>query len=292
MKRATKAAGCFLLLLAFLLPGGIPVSAREYKVLDIIGDSLTIGTNPDYFAIQKSYGWVEMLLGQGGGDFPPAKDKTLYTLWPGIEVSNVSYQGAQLWQWGDSASTYTQNVLNHHPDLVLIQIGGIDITAGYMDFGHTGDFTFYEWEKENFRRNLRTLIGRLQANAPRPDVLFLGYFDAYDGLSWKLPATSETHFASESVLEGNGMLLSIAQQMGFPVVDLYSVFLHHTYGHDLFFADPLATLPIYMAMPLATRHNGHPVTAGHSAIYEAVYKHLQAMKYPPANVPSEIWSLY
>ena len=101
----------------------LDASSKEYQVFDVVGDSISFGTNPEL----GTYGWVQMLFGQKFGTTVPAKTNTIFTLWAGITNWNSSVSGSTAAEWSMDKKHYLTTVKNHHPDLVVVYIGGNDL---------------------------------------------------------------------------------------------------------------------------------------------------------------------
>ncbi len=258
-------AGLFLLCLC-----SAP-EAREYQRLAIIGDSISEGVNPDFAPLD--YGWTQMLLGAGGDPFPAPRDKTLYTLWPVIDATNAGTAFDRAADWAPPGNARLTGVLNYHPDLVIMLLGGWDV-IGFLSDGNVTTA-----EKNQLFANLSAIVTQLQANSPKPDIVLLTYYDLLDGRSTKLPLVlADYRPLSQMALDGNTFIRQLAADKGCRLVDLYPVFFHHCYGRD--FGDSGALDPPYVRLP-ASNFDIHPNTLGHEQIYLAVYAMLAAMKAEP-----------
>ena len=256
------ANACWLVLLLMPVAEG-----RNYEVFDVVGDSISAGVNPGC----GTYGWVQMLFGQSacGQD---ATAETLTNLWPGITAYNSAVSGSTARDWAWAQPAYLQTVSNHHPDLVVVFIGGNDGLA-YASGGYT------EQEKGEFRTNLVTIIQQLRNNTPVPDIVVANYYDLFDGLSTNLPAGYSNYRALSSVVvTGNQVIAEIASGNGCFHVDVHAEFLHHAYGAEL--GDAGRLVPDYVRTPLAA-FDIHPVTAGHDAIRRLMFRRLSELKEIP-----------
>ena len=241
---------------------------REYQVFDVVGDSISAGVNPEC----GIYGWVHMLFGQLACG-QEASTSTLTNLWPDAVAYNSSVSGSTAKDWAWAQPAYMQAVSNHHPDLVVLFIGGNDGLAYAAD----GDYT--EAEKEEFRTNLVAIVQQLRANSPVPDVVVVNYYDLFDGLSSNLPpAYAAYRTLSAAVAAGNQMIEGVAASNGCFHVDVHSGFMHHAYGGELGDAGHLS--PDYVRTPLSA-FDIHPSTAGHHAIRLAIYERLAELKEIP-----------
>ena len=243
-------------------------AGREYQVFDVVGDSISAGVNPGF----GTYGWVHMLFGQLA-DGQEASSAVLTNLWPGIVAYNSSVSGSTAKHWAGAQPSYLQTVSNHHPDLVVVFIGGNDGLA------YAADGVYSEAEKEEFRTNLVAIVQQLRANSPVPDIVVVNYYDLFDGLSSNLPPVFAAYQKlSAAVATGNQMIAGVAASNGCFYVDVHSGFMHHAYGGELGDAGHLS--PDYVRTPLAA-FDIHPVTAGHHAIRLAVYERLGELKEIP-----------
>ncbi len=246
----------------------LPAAGRDYQVFDVVGDSISAGVNPGC----GMYGWVHMLSGQlacGQG----ASAETLTNLWPGITAYNSAVSGSTARDWASVRPEYLQAVSNHHPDLVVVFIGGNDGLA------YAADGVYTAAEQAEFRTNLVTIIQKLRANTPVPDIVVVNYYDLFDGCSSNLPpAFAAYRGLSAAVTTGNGFIAGIAASNYCFQVDVQSVFQHHAYGAEL--GDAGHLLPDYVRTPLAA-FDIHPVTAGHHAIRQAIFARLAELKEIP-----------
>jgi len=268
--------------LALIIVATTILPARDFTVFDIVGDSVSAGVNPDYYAPYKNYGWAHILFGEGGGSLPPPVADTITSLWPGIVKYNSAISGSKASGWAATPSAPMTTVLGHHPDLVVVMIGGNDLLA----FGADGIVT--QQEMEAYRQDLDTIITRLQANTPRPEVILVDYYDLADGYSANLsPYLATYRGLSQAVLQGNQVIHDVAGAKGARLVSIYDAFLHHAYGGELGDTGHLA--PDYFRMPLSA-FDIHPITAGHAAIHALVYQKLLELKTEP--VKAQAWVLY
>lgn len=256
-------------LLFWVFSFALAAQAKDYAVFDVVGDSISYGINRDYPL--GAYGWVHMMSGQGGGAYPTPKTLTINTLWPGITKYNSAISGSRASDWAATPTTPLTTVLNHHPDLVVVFIGGNDFLA------YCADGTVTAAELAQYRHNLETILDRLRANTPRPDIIVVDYYDLADGYSANLPGLFAAYRAlSQAAVNGNQIIHEVAQEKGVQQLTIYNDFLHHGYGGTLGDSNHLS--PDYFPMPMTTNFDIHPVTAGHSAIYEAMYAKLRQMK--------------
>jgi predicted amidohydrolase len=226
------------------------VANAQPTIFDIVGDSVSAGTNPE---LTVDHGWVDMLFGEGGGSLPPPKPETIFTLWPSIEVHNSAVSGSTAAQWAAPGSALLQTVLDHQPDLVVVMIGGNDF---------------------------RAIVDQLQALPSQPDIILADYYDLFDGLSVNLPFPFTVYQGlSAGVIVGNQVIHDVGAEKGSPVVSIHDDFFHHCYGRE--FGDTEALDPPYVLLPIFN-FNIHPVTAGHSAIYDEVFAELERVATGPS----------
>jgi lysophospholipase L1-like esterase len=264
MKRRQLLAALPALLLA------IAGAAREYTAFDVVGDSISAGVNPD--CTPGLYGWVHRLFGQAGCG-QPAPAATLTNLWPGILAYNSAVPGSRAADWAAPGSPLMCTVTNHHPDLVVVFIGGNDGLA------YAADGVITPEEREQFRTNLTAIIRTLQSGTPPPELVVVNYYDLFDGFSTNLPPLFAVYrAASQAAVEGNRLIAETAASNGCFFVNIYDDFLHHAYGAELGDSNHLS--PDYFRLPLAL-FDIHPVTAGHAAIHALVYERLQELKQIP-----------
>lgn len=241
---------------------------RDYRVFDVVGDSISAGVNPEC----GTYGWVHMLFGQLACD-QEASAETLTNLWPDVVAYNSAVSGSTARDWAWAQPTYLQTVSNHHPDLVVVFIGGND------GLQYAADGVYTEAEQEEFRTNLVSIIQQLRANSPVPDVVVANYYDLFDGFSTDLPDPYAAYRAlSGAVVVGNEIIAGVAASNHCFQVDVHSVFMHHAYGAELGDAGHLS--PDYVQTPLSA-FNIHPATAGHDAIRQAIFARLAEMREIP-----------
>jgi hypothetical protein len=84
---------------------------------------------------------------------------------------------------------------------------------------------------------------------------------------------------SAGVIVGNQVIHDVGAEKGSPVVSIYDDFFHHCYGRE--FGDTEALDPPYVLLPIFN-FNIHPVTAGHSAIYDEVFAELERVATGPS----------
>ncbi|MFB3894680.1 MAG: SGNH/GDSL hydrolase family protein [bacterium] len=256
-------------------------AAKDYTVFDIVGDSISAGVNPDY---SGDYGWVQMLFGLGTTGSPP-KSNTIYTLWSNITVYNSARSGSTAIQWSADYSSWLTGVKNHHPELVVVYIGGNDFLA-YSAAGPITDTEF-----NIYRNNLRTIIDALHNNTPNPDIILVNYYDLFDGYSRNLPSAFSTYTSlSDIVIRGNQVIEEVAIEKGCSLVTVYPNFMHHCYGVDLIPGDTQHLSPDFVKRPLLSNFDIHPNTNGHNQIYNNVYAQLVTLKNATTSV--DHWMLY
>lgn len=241
---------------------------REYLVFDVVGDSISAGVNPGC----GTYGWVHMLLGQTNCG-QALTSQILTNLWPGITAYNSAISGSTARQWAWASPSYLQTVSNHHPDLVVVFIGGND------GLGYAADGSYSVLEQGEFRTNLTMILQKLRSFSPPPEIIVANYYDLFDGFSSNLPPFYATYTnLSAAVREGNRMIEEIAFSNGCFHVDVYSEFMHHCYGAEL--GDTNHLSPDYVRTPISA-FDIHPVTAGHNAIRELMFARLNELKRIP-----------
>jgi len=260
-----------LILFIVAVVGGF---ARDFKVFDVVGDSISAGVNPDY---TSNNGWVHMLFGYLGSY------DTIQDLWPGIVKYNSSVSGSKASDWAKENYFSMTELVGHNPDLVVVFIGGNDFLI------YCADGKVTDTEKNEYKKNLRTIIDKLKAIPAKPFIIVVGYYDLFDGFSENLPSFySNYRIISQLTIEGNQIIGDVAREKGCEFVGaVYTDFMHHCYGEDL--GDTNHLTPDYMDMPLLINFDIHPVTAGHEAIYRIVYEKLEELKKPA--LPSG-WMLY
>jgi lysophospholipase L1-like esterase len=271
-----------ILLFSLMLHAGI-VCSKDYTVVDIVGDSISVGANPDFYDQKISYGWVHMLFGVGDGALPPPQTYTIDSLWPGIKKFNSSRSGTKASDWVTSSILLFTPVLNHHPDLVIVMIGGNDFLK------YINDNQITQEEMDEFRFNLETIIDILRSIDPEPDVILLDYYDLADGYSQNLlPHLAKYRWITQATEEGNRIIHETAKNKGVYLVSIYDAFLHHAYGMTI--GDTKHTMPMFFRFSLSC-FDVHPITAGHAAIYTLVYQRLKEFKNNEF-LAAKNWSFY
>lgn len=242
------------------------VYSKDYAVFDVVGDSISAGVNPECGV----YGWCNMLFGGSFGIYP-AKTNTIFTLWPGITNWNSAVSGSTAYNWATDWGGRLTAVKNRHPGLVVVFIGGNDLLA------YLGDGTFSTTEQNMYRTNLNSIITNLQNNIPVPDIIAVNYYDLFDGFSTNLPTPYEAYRGmSQAAVAGNRIVKEVAGSNRCYMVDgTYDNFMHHCYGAEL--GDPGHLSPDYVDTPL-TDFDIHPITAGHSRVYELIYAKMEYLK--------------
>jgi len=268
-RRARRVAGFFAVALGLLAP---PAPAREYRTLDVVGDSVSAGVNPDAYAAVQVYGWAHMLYGVTGFAAPPPQ-WAITNLWPNITRFNSAVSGSKAWEWADTNGyPYLAAVLSHQPDLVLVMIGGNDFLA------YAADGAITPQEQAQYDASLRFIIARLRQLSPAPDIVVLGYYDLCDGFSNHPLVPAQYRLLSPATAEGNRLIRSIAESNGCFFADTAGAFLHHAYGAELGDTNHLA--PDYVRTPLSAL-DIHPVTAGHRSLCEQAYGALARLREMP-----------
>lgn len=250
-------------------------SGRDYAVVDIVGDSISDGYNPDYGVAGATTGWVHMLYGQADWTNAPGT-ATITNIWPDITFHNSSQAGSRASEWADDVNGWLSGVVAHDPDLVVIYLGGNDLI---QDYGSGGFSTI---EQEQYRADLYAIIDSLRTNGAQPDIVMPDYYDLLDGQSTTLPPPYDQYAdAAEAVATCNEVIRSVAAEKGcFAIDGIHAAFLYHCYGSDVVPKSKHLS-PDYVDRPLATSFDIHPVTAGHGAIYELVYEVLRELKSIP-----------
>jgi hypothetical protein len=276
-----------IFLIIFLINSYSLSTAKNYTVFDIVGDSISAGYNPIYSTSSATYGWVQMLFGLGGTPYPVPKSNTIHTLWSGIAAYNSAQSGSMASQWAIDYHSWLTGVKNHHPDLVVVYIGGNDFLA-YSAAGPVSDT-----DLELYRNNLRIIINSLHNNTPRPDIILVNYYDLFDGYSGNLPSLFSAYTSlSETAIRGNQVIQEVALEKGCYLVTVYSDFMHHCYGADVLISngDTQHLSPDYVKTPIIPNFNIHPNTNGHSKIYDQVYAQLVILKNKTTSI--NYWMLY
>ncbi len=246
-----------------------PAEGRDFHVFDVVGDSISYGINPE----EGTYGWVQMIMGEGGGTYPPAQSTTLYSLWPSITAYNTAASGSRASDWAANNYSLLSTVMGHHPDLVVVMIGGNDFIAYSAD----GNVTTAEYQE--YQENLNIILDTLKTLSPQPVILLVNYHDLFDGYSQSLPLTGYAYRKmSETVVNGNQIIGDAAALKDCIPVDIYQPFFHHCYGGSL--GDTQHFLPDYVKTPL-TDFDIHPSTAGHRVIYQTVFQALKNLQATP-----------
>ena len=239
---------------------------REYRVFDVVGDSISAGYNPEH----PSYGWVDMLFGESlSGE--QAKSNTIQRLWPDIDYYNSSISGSRASGWANDKDGSLSAVKSRHPDLVVVFVGGNDM-LDYLDDG-----LLSQVELDQYRHDLTSIITNLLDNQPVPDIVLSTYYDMFDGYSENLagPLTTYTN-VSAATIAGNQVIREVGMATGCYVVDgVHEEFLHHAYGSEL--GDEEYEPIAYMERPLAA-FDIHPVTAGHSELHDLIFEKLEYLK--------------
>jgi len=255
--------------IGFLIAAALAFSAeaKEYAVIDIIGDSISSGTNPE---IGGNFGWVNMLFGESGFGIP-AKTNTVFSLWPGIQVHNSAVSGSRASQWADDWNGNLSAVKSRQPDLVVVYIGGNDFLY-YIEDGVMTSAELAEYEA-----NLTAIVTDLQNNDPVPDIILATYYDMFDGHSHNLDGAMGKYInSSEIVPRGNTVIADVAASNNCYLIDgIYGAFFHRGYGAEL--GDQNSISPAFMDTPL-TRFDVHPITPGHSAIHDLFFEKLAYLK--------------
>ncbi|MBT4816596.1 MAG: SGNH/GDSL hydrolase family protein, partial [Lentisphaerae bacterium] len=241
----------------------LPTTARSsYSSFNVVGDSISAGYNSGGYVFGD--GWVSLLFGDSITGIGARAD-TIDTIWPGIETRNNAVPGSTAGEWASPVYLPTVDLLSRRPDLVVVFIGGNDL-IDYMK----NDGVLSEAEKDAYRLNLRTIMDSLTGLEPVPEIVLVGYYDLFDGLSENLPAPMASYRGfSSGTLQGNAIIEQVAGEYGCLFVDLHTPFMHHCYGADL--GDPLSASPSFVRTPLAL-FDIHPNSAGHQRIYETVYQ--------------------
>ncbi|MBN1516402.1 SGNH/GDSL hydrolase family protein [Candidatus Sumerlaeota bacterium] len=252
-----------------LILSSLPLGARGFTSIDIVGDSISDGANPQIPAIQDK-GWVAMLY----GDFE--EEPAIQNLWPGIARHNHAVPGSKASEWADAAYPAMQQVLQEIPDLAVVYLGINDLYAYIQD----ADEVFSTSDQEAFRQDLSTIIDLLQALPATPEILVLNQYDLLDGVSESIPPGHPLYFLrhySSGVQTMNAIVAEVAALKECHLLDIHPEWFHHAYGKD--FGDaPLD--PPYVHMDY---YDVHPNTEGHRVIYRKVYAALRSIKESEAN---------
>ena len=235
-------------------------------MFDVVGDSISAGVNPEC----GIYGWVNMLFGESFGT-NAAKTNTIFTLWPGITNWNSAVSGSTASNWATNWEGRLTALKNHHPDLVVVFIGGNDLLDSL------GDGVFSPGEQGTYRTNLTCIITNLQNSIPSPDIIVVNYYDLFDGYSTNLvPPYTNYRGMSEAVIVGNAIIREVAASNKCYLVEgTYDSFMHHSYGAEL--GDTGHLSPDYVRTPLSA-FDIHPVTSGHSKLYDLIYSKMNYLK--------------
>jgi len=247
--------------LGLICAAALAAQGKEYAVFDVIGDSISAGNNPE----QPGLGWVQMLEGAD------ATTNTLESLWPGIEINNSASSGSTAEEWAADFGGRLSAVKERNPDLVVIFIGGNDLTT-YIE-GNRLETA----EAEEYRTHLTSIVTHLQNNTPTPELVLIQYYDLFDGFSKNLTGEQQGKTnATEAVTILNQIIQEVAASNECHWVDsVHENFLHHGYGAEL--GDTNHLVPDYLNIPLAN-FDVHPITAGHRKIHELIFKKLDYLK--------------
>jgi lysophospholipase L1-like esterase len=270
----TRTTVLFLITSVVLLTASYSL-CRDYAIIDVVGDSISEGYNPDYSIATATTGWVHMLYGQADWTNAPGT-ATITNIWPGITFYNSSQAGSRASDWADDVNGWLSAVVAHDPDLVVLYLGGNDLI---QDYGSGG---FSAIEQDQYRADLYTIIDALRTNGSQPDIVMPDYYDLLDGQSTTLPPPYDQYAdAAAAVAVCNDVIRSVAAEKGcFAVDGVHAAFLYHCYGSDVVPKSKHLS-PDYVARPLLTSFDIHPVTEGHGAIYELVYGVLGELKSIP-----------
>ena len=267
-----------LFLIAFCLIAST-IDAKEFSIIDVVGDSLSAGVNPETGS--DGNGYLQMLFGQFDNQ------QTIDSLWPGIQKFNSAMSGSLASEWANPAFGPMQSLIGNQPDLVIIYIGGNDFL---FELANNGDFDMAA--QDNLRNNLRAIINNLNVNLNNPQLVMLTYYDLFDGQSANLPAQfADFRQISQYALIGNQIIKDVGGESGAVVIDsIHDQFLHHAYGRD--FGDTNAQEPPYVATPI-TNFDIHPNTAGYKTIHSELIFALTELK-NSVEIKSDVssWILY
>lgn len=260
----------FAILLIIVAAPVFLIRAAGFGSLEIIGDSIAAGANPESSA---PYGWAHMLEG-----IPPPADvpctvplQTIHTLWPGIKVHNAAIPGASSHAWANPDGPAFRGLAGRNPALVIIMLGGNDF-QGALDDGQ-----FDAEELRGYRERLRWIIQQAKSLPSSPEVLLVSYYDCFDGMSANLPIPLYRGY-SLYAKRANDATSVMARQENCRVVNVFDAFHGHGYGRDL--GGGAMANPPYFRMPV-TKYDIHPVTAGHWRIYQEVMRALEELKARP-----------
>lgn len=257
-RKGSMSASRHLLAVSLVAVVSLTALAKDYHVVDVVGDSISAGVNPEC----EGYGWVNMLFGESAGG-NAAKTNTIFTLWPGITAWNSAVTGSTASDWASDWAGCLTAVKNHHPDLVVVFIGGNDMMACLENDG-----VFSSAEQAAYRADLSAIVTRLQSNSPKPDIIMVNYYDLFDGYSANLSGDFAVYQnMSQAAILGNQIIKEVAlSNRCYRVDGIYDSFMHHCYG--LWMGDTGHLSPGYVQLP---GFDIHPVTAGHNNIYDLLY---------------------
>lgn len=251
-------------MMPYILLSVLSGQAREYQVIDIIGDSISAGGNPE-----EPVGWVDIITGQ-----TDATTDDVFDLWPDVEVNNCAVGGACASEWAANRKGMLSRVIEHEPDLVILYIGGNDFLWGYASDGiitKSEYLTYYD--------DLSEIIGTLQDSTSAPDIMLVNYYDLFDGYSENLP-DEYGHYRTMSgvTMLANEVIAYVADERDCYLVDgVYDAFLGHCYGRYLDGEDHLYP-ETYMDEPAPDYLDIHPLTDGHDAISSEIFSVLAFLK--------------
>jgi len=235
----------------------------EYRIA-LLGDSISSGVNADLGG-DSVFGWADFILGYGGEPYPQKEEESLFDLWPDSEMANFAIPGSTVYQW--SFLRRLQPLLDYQPHLLIVFIGGNDLLAKLKDG------VLDQEEKDQIQTHFETLLDHVKKNLPDTRLLFIGYYDLFDGQSAHLPQPlAHLRGLSDYTLISNEILEMLAQDYGAFYINLHPVFFHHAYGRDL--GGPNFQQESWVRRPLRN-FDIHPNTQGHREITRAVLAYLK-----------------
>ncbi len=284
MKKLTYFCMCTIFLIVFtgcLTDDDNNEEVKPLKVV-VLGDSISEGCNPDISTYDEryaeKYGWAQMIVGETYEGIDPVS-KTIYDINENIDWDNFAITGSKASEWNADTSSNTiwkvwdnefQKVLDANADLVIVYIGANDI----RDYMEDGSVSEGEWSALRF--DIEGIIDQIQAENVETNILMIGYYDVFDGLSQNLEETAYSFYTGFSSVtqEGNALLEEIATTKGVEYLSIEDEFMHHCYGK--FLGDPMVEDPLYVTDNLMN-FDVHPATEGHKQLYNTILNKLEIM---------------
>lgn len=246
---------------------------EKYRIA-VISGSISEGFNPDYSKTTATYGWVQMITGNGGNGYPEPKTNNIYSLYENVELKNFSEHGITAGEWNNS--TKLDAVYEFNPNIIIVYLGANDFFGALSSEG-----VFSEADKNKLEKNLSDIIEKLRLKFPTVEIIMPNYFDLMDGLSKKIDpngAAKKFQNISEYISNINeNIIKKIAVNNNCIYIDINSKFYGHCYGR--FFNSGFVENSSYVyTINFPAEFDIHPNTKGHEVIYEEVYNILKNIK--------------